>query len=78
MHKLNSLRNMRFAEQYNRYISDKDNLAYYKLKYASQSGKKDTEREAFEYYENEQIKHNGSLSGLFNKPPEDNINRTNI
>ncbi len=78
MHKLNSLRNMRFAEQYNRYISDKDNLAYYKLKYASQAGKRDAEREAFEYYENEQIKHNGSLNGLFNKLPEEANHKTTI
>ena len=76
MHKLNTLKNMRFAESYNRYISDKDNLAYYKLKSASETGKKEVEREAFEYYQNEQIKHNGSLNGLFNKVPEENIRQT--
>ena len=78
MHKLKSLRNMRFAESYNRYVSDKDNLAYYKLKYAAQAGKRDAERKAFEYYESEQIKHNGSLNGLINKVPEVAKNRTDI
>jgi hypothetical protein len=69
---------MKFAESYNRYISDKDNLAYYKLKAASEIGKQEIEREAFEFYENEQIRHNGKLNGLVNKVPEDNYNKTNI
>jgi hypothetical protein len=69
---------MRFAEQYNRYLSDKDNLAYYKLKHASQIGKNDAERGAFEYYENEQINNNGPMSGLFSKVSEESKHKTNI
>jgi hypothetical protein len=67
MHKLKSLRNLRFAEEYTRYVSDKENLTYYKLKYASQIGNSEIEKAAMNYYENEQIKKNGSLYGLINR-----------
>jgi hypothetical protein len=53
---------MRFAEQYNRWVSDKDALKYYKLKQAAQLGE-EAEKLAFNYYENEKIKNVGILYG---------------
>ncbi len=66
MYKLESLSNMRFAETYSRWTLDKDNLKYYKLKYAAQLGE-DVERLAFNYNHIENIKNNGILYGAFNK-----------
>jgi hypothetical protein len=57
---------MRFAEHYNRWIMDKENLKYYKLKYAAQLGD-DASRLAFNYTENEGIKHNGVFYGTLGK-----------
>ncbi len=57
---------MRFAEQYNRWVSDLDNLKYYKLKHAAQLGE-DAERLAFNYYQNENIKKVGILYGATGK-----------
>lgn len=57
---------MRFAEQYNRWVSDIESLKYYKLKYAAQLGE-DAERLAFNYYENENIKKVGILYGATGK-----------
>jgi hypothetical protein len=57
---------MRFAENYNRWVTDKDALKYYKLKYAAQLGE-DAERAAFKYYENENIKNVGILYGATGK-----------
>lgn len=53
---------MRFAEHYNRWVTDEHALKYYKLKYAAQLGE-DAERAAFKYFENEQIKSVGILYG---------------
>ncbi len=57
---------MKFAEQYNRWVLDKEHLRYYKLKYAAQLGE-DAERLAFNYYENEKIKEVGILYGATGK-----------
>jgi hypothetical protein len=67
MHKITSLRNLRFAEHYNSYFADKQNQAYYKLKYTSQLGNSELERSAMNYYENEQVKKNSSLYGFINR-----------
>lgn len=57
---------MRFAEHYSRWTHDKENLKYYKLKYAAQIGE-DVERIAFNYNENENLKKNGILYGTVGK-----------
>ncbi len=46
---------MRFAETYSKWTHDKENLKYYKLKYAAQLGE-DAERVAFNYNHNENAK----------------------
>jgi hypothetical protein len=66
MYKINSLRNMRFAEGYSRWISDNENLRYYKLKYAAQLGE-DMERLAFNYLEKEEIRKHGVLYSAYQK-----------
>lgn len=62
--KLKSLKNMRFAEKYNNLILDKDNLNYYKLKYASQLGDQ-SYRAAYNYYENQKNAKEGALYGVY-------------
>lgn len=57
---------MRFAETYSRWTSDKDNLKYYKLKYAAQLGE-DVDRLAFNYHRQEEISKKGLLYGAVNK-----------
>ena len=57
---------MRFAETYSRWTLDKDNLKYYKLKYASQLGE-DIERLAFNYNHLDNVNRQGILYGTFNK-----------
>jgi hypothetical protein len=66
MYKITALRNMRFAETYNKWKGDKEDIRYYKLKYAAQLGE-DVERLAFNYYENESIRKHGPLYGAVNK-----------
>jgi hypothetical protein len=67
---------MKFAEHYNRYLSDKESLTYYKLRYTSQLGNSELERSAMNYYENEQVKKNGILNGIINKGEP--MNKVNI
>jgi hypothetical protein len=67
MYKINSLRNMRFAEAYSKWTLDQENLRHYKLKYAAQLGE-DVERLAFNYNEKDSLIKNGLLSGVYNKP----------
>ena len=57
---------MRFAETYSKWTHDKENLKYYKLKYAAQLGE-DAERVAFNYNHNENVKTYGVLYGAYNK-----------
>ncbi len=57
---------MRFAESYSRWTLDKDNLRYYKLKYAAQLGE-DAEKVAFNYHNKENVTTHGVLYGAFNK-----------
>ena len=55
---------MRFAESFNKWYSDKEDLKYYKLKYAAQLGE-DVERIAFNYQEKEEIRKHGILYGAY-------------
>jgi len=66
MHKIKTLRNMRFAEKYNNLVLDKDNLNYYKLKYASQISD-NSYRTAYDYYHNQKQNKEGSFYGIYRK-----------
>ena len=59
------LLNLRFAEYYNSYTTDKDNFRYYKLKYAYNFG--EFERNAFKFQEIEDYKNNGNFGSHFKK-----------
>lgn len=66
MHKIKSLRNMRFAEKYNNLVLDKENLNYYKLKYAAQISD-NSYRTAYDYYENQKQAKEGAFYGVYKK-----------
>lgn len=72
MYKIQALKNMRFAESYNRWKGSQDDIKYYKLKYAAQLGE-DVERLAFNYYENEGLRKNGNLNGVLNKSEKESL-----
>ena len=57
---------MRFAEAYSKWTLDKENLQYYKLKYASQLGE-NVDRLAFNYHQQELVRKNGILNGTITK-----------
>lgn len=66
MHKIRTLRNMRFAGKYNNLVLDKDNLNYYKLKYASQISD-NSYRTAYDYYQNQKLMKEGPFYGVYRK-----------
>jgi len=70
------MKNMRFAEKYNNLLFDRDNLNYYKLKYASQLNN-NSYRTAYTYYENEKKTKEGPLYGIYRKS-ECDLNRNRI
>ena len=63
---------MRFAENYSRWVGDKENLKYYKLKYAAQMNE-NIERLAFNYYDDENFKRDGLLSEIRSKKIVNNV-----
>lgn len=77
MHKIKSLKNMRFAEKYNILLLDKDNLNYYKLKYASQLGD-NSHNTVNDYYENQKQIKEGAFYGVYRKNDGLFINRDRI
>ena len=67
---------MRFAEKYNNLLLDRDNLNYYKLKYAAQLSDSNY-RTAFNFYDNEKKTKEGALYGIYRSPVID-LNRNRI
>ena len=76
LNKLKVMKNMRFAEKYNSFLLDKDNLNYYKLKHAAQLSDNNY-RTAYSYYENEKRTKEGALYGLYRKADFD-LNKNRI
>ena len=67
---------MRFAEKYNNLLLDRDNLNYYKLKYAAQLSDH-SYRTAYNYYDNEKKTKEGALYGIY-RSSEIDLNRNRI
>jgi len=76
LNKLKTMKNMRFAEKYNNLLLDRDNLNYYKLKYAAQLND-NSYRTAYTYYDNEKKTKEGALYGIYRKSEFD-LNRNRI
>merc|ERR1711957_57364 len=76
LNKLKTMKNMRFAEKYNNLLLDRDNLNYYKLKYAAQLSDSNY-RTAFNFYDNEKKTKEGALYGIYRSPVID-LNRNRI
>lgn len=76
LNKLKAMKNMRFAESYNKLSYDNDNLNYYKLKHAAQISDNNY-RTAYSYYENEKRSKEGALYGIYRKAEFD-LNKNRI